>query len=96
MDASPVLRLTALFPEIPEDDREFEVTLTALRADGGLPLVPTVLPKGVIGCWSAESAVASVTVMASRASLAVAAVEALLPDLAGVAGAKFEVRAASV
>lgn len=92
MDATPVLRLNALFPEILEEDREFQVTLTAPRADGGLPLVPAVLPGGVIACWSAESAVVSATVMASRASIAVAAVEALLPDLAGAAGARFEVR----
>lgn len=93
MDATPVLRLNALFPEILDEDREFAVTLTSPRADDGEPLVPTVLPKGVLGCWSAGSVIVSVTVMASRASGAVAAVEALLPDLAGAAGASFEVRA---
>lgn len=88
---SPVVRLNVLFPELAETARPFEVTLTAPRADGGEPLVPAVLPDGVLGCWQADSAVVSVTVLASRASGAVAAVEALLPDMAGARGAKFTV-----
>lgn len=92
-DSQVVVRLNALFPEIIDEEREFAVTLTAPRPDDGEPLVPAVLPKGVLGCWSAESVIVSVNVMASRASGAVAAVEALLPDLARAAGASFEVRA---
>ena len=91
---SPVVHLDVLFADLPVPGREFEVILTAPRQDGGEPLVPVNLPAGVLGCWSAESAVVSVTVCASRASSAVAAVEALVPELAGRAGATFEVRAA--
>ena len=56
--------------------------------------MPRVLPPEVLGCWSADQVVASVTVLAWRPSSAVAAVEALLPELARSADAVVTVRAA--
>ena len=67
--------------------------MTVPRGDGGEPLVPRVLPPEVLGCWSADQVTASVTVLASRPSGAVAAVEALVPELARSAGAVVTVRA---
>jgi hypothetical protein len=56
--------------------------------------VPHALPHAVLGCWSADQVVASVTVLASRPSGAVATAEALVPELARSAGAVVTVRAA--
>lgn len=85
--------MIALWPELEEQPRPFEVVVTVPRTDDGEPLVPCALPDEVIGCWSAESVVLSVTVLASRASAAVSAVEVLVPDLAGAARAEVTVRA---
>jgi hypothetical protein len=48
----------------------------------------------VIGCWSADQVVVSVTVLASRPSGALAVSEVLVPELAGAAGAEVTIRAA--
>jgi hypothetical protein len=93
MDSSPVVSMEALWPEPAGQRRPFEVVITVPRDDGGEPLVPRELPAEVLGCWSAESVVLSVMVMASRGSAAVAAVEVLVPELAGSPKAEVTVRA---
>lgn len=94
MDTAPVVSMDVLWPELAGQRRPFEVVVTVPRADGGEPLVPRVLPPEVLGCWSADQVVASVTVLTWRPSSAVAAVEALVPELARSAGAVVTVRAA--
>src|ERR1700722_13830848 len=91
---SAVVRLNVLFLEIGEQTRPFEVLVTVPRADTGEPLVPHTLPAEVLGCWSADQVVVSVTVLASRPSAAVAAAEVLVPALATAAGAVVSVRPA--
>jgi hypothetical protein len=86
--------MDALWLDMPEPRRPYEVVLTVPREDGGEPLVPRALPTVVLGCWSATQVVASVTVLAARPSAAVAAAEALVPDLAEAAGAIVTVKAA--
>lgn len=54
--------------------------------------MPRSLRAVVFGCWSATQVVASVTVLASRPSMAVAAAEALVPELAQAAGAVVTVK----
>jgi hypothetical protein len=81
MDPLPVVSMDALWPDLAEQRRPFEVVVTVSREDGGGPLVPRALPPEVLGCWSASQVVASVTVLTSRPSLAVAAAEALVPEL---------------
>jgi len=94
MNAPLVVTMDALWPDMPEQRRPYEVMLTVPREDGGEPLVPRALPAVVLGCWSAEQVVASVTVMAARPSMAVAVAEALMPDLAQAAGAIVTVKPA--
>jgi hypothetical protein len=84
--------MDALWPELAEQRRPFEVVVTVPRADGGEPLVPCKLPPEVLGCWSADQVTVSVTVLASRPSGAVAVAELLVPELAGAAGAEVRVR----
>jgi hypothetical protein len=91
-----VVSMDALWPELAGQRRVFEVVVTVPREDGGEPLVPRALPPGVLGCWSADQVVASVSVLGSRPSRAVTAVEALVPELAQAAGAVVTVRAAYV
>jgi len=93
MDAASVVRMDALWPELAGQRRAFEVVVTVPRGDGSEPLVPRALPPEVLGCWSADQVVASVTVLAARPSGAVAAAEALVPELARSAGAVVTVRA---
>lgn len=81
MDAAPAVRMDALWPELAGQRRAFEVVVTVPRGDGGEPLVPRALPPEVMGCWSADQLVASVTLLAARPSGAVAAAEALVPEL---------------
>ena len=94
MDAAPVVKMDVLWPELAGQRRAFEVVVTVPRSDGGEPLAPRALPPEVLGCWSADQVVASVTVLAARPSRAVAAVEALVPELARSVGAVVTVRAA--
>ena len=82
--------------DLSERRRPFEVVVTVPRGDGGEPLVPYALPPVVLGCWSADRVVVSATVNTARPSRAVAAVEALVPELAGAAGASVTVRDAGV
>ena len=89
-----MLSVDALWPELVEQRRAFEVLMTVPREDGGEPFVPHALPRGVLGCRSADQVVASVTVLASRPSGAAAAAEALAPELARSAGAVVTVRTA--
>jgi hypothetical protein len=79
--------------ELADQRRAFEVMVTVPRADGGEPFVPHALPPEVLGCWSADQVVASVTVLTAWPSGAVAAAEALVPELARAAGAVVTVRA---
>jgi hypothetical protein len=53
------------------------------REDGGEPFVPHALPRGVLGCWSVDQVVASVTVLAARPSGAVARPRRLCPNPPG-------------
>ena len=92
MDTLPVVGIDALWPHLPEQRRPYEVVVTVPREDGGEPLVPRSLPAVVFGCWSATQVAASVTVLASRPSMAVAAAEALVPELAQAAGAAVTVK----
>jgi hypothetical protein len=94
MDTAPVVSMDALWPELAEHRHAFEVVMTVPRADGGEPFVPHALPRGVLGCWSADQVVASVTVLASRPSGAAAAAEALAPEIARSAGAVVTARTA--
>jgi hypothetical protein len=91
MDVPSVVSMEALWPELPEQCRPYEVLLTVPREDKGEPLVPREMPPEVLGCWSADTVTVSATVLASRA---VAAVEALVPELAEATGAAVTVRAA--
>jgi hypothetical protein len=84
--------MEALWPELPEQCRPYEVLLTVPREDKGEPLVPREMPPEVLGCWSADTVTVSATVLASRRSRAVAAVEALVPELAEATGAAVTVR----
>ena len=94
MDTAPIVRMDALWPELAGQRRPFEVVVTVPRTDSGGPLVPRALPPEVLGCWSAGQQVASVTVLAVRPSSALAAAEALVPELTRSAGAVVTVRAA--
>ena len=94
MSSPLVVTMDALWPDMPEQRRPYEVVLTVPRQDGGEPLVQRVLPAVVLGCWSATQVVASVTVLAARPSMAVAAAGALVPDLAQAVGAIVTVKAA--
>jgi hypothetical protein len=89
-----MVRMDALWPELAGQRRAFEVMVTVPRSDGSEPLVPRALPPEVLGCWSADQVVASVTVLAARPSGAVAAAEALVPELPRSAGAVVTARAA--
>ena len=89
---APVVTMEALWPELPEQCRPYNVLLTVPREDKGEPLVPRELPSEVLGCWSADTVTVSATVLASRPSRAVAAVEALVPELAEATGAAVTVR----
>lgn len=82
--------MEALWPELPEQCRPYDVLLTAPREDKGEPLVPRELPPEVLACWTADTV--SATVVASRPSRAVAAVHALVPQLAEATGAAVTVR----
>lgn len=92
MSTTPTVTMEALWPELPEQRHSYEVLLTAPREDKGEPLVPRELPPEVLACWTADTVTVSATVAASRPSRAVAAVEALVPELAGGAGASVTVR----
>ena len=92
MDTAPVVSMDALWPDLAEQRRAFEVVVTVPREDSGEPLIPRALPPEVLGCWSADTVTVPATVLASRPSRAVAAVEALVPELAGAAGAAVTVR----
>jgi hypothetical protein len=94
MNEPLAVTMDALWPDMPEQRRPCEVVVTVPREDGGEPLVPRSLPIVVLCCWSATLVTASVTVMAARPSLAVAAAEALVPVLARAAGARVAVKAA--
>jgi hypothetical protein len=94
MSSPLVVTMDALWPDMPEQRRPYEVILTVPREDGGEALVPRTLPAVVLGCWSATQVVASVTVLAARPSTAVAAAEALVPDLAQATGVIVTVKAA--
>jgi hypothetical protein len=91
---TPVITMEALWPELAGQRRPFEVVVTLPRADGGELLVPRQLPAEVLGCWSADQVVLSVTVLASRPSVAVAVAEVLVPELATAAGAVVTARPA--
>jgi hypothetical protein len=68
--------------------------VTVPRQDDGEPLVPRALPPEVLGCWQVDKLVISVTVVASRPSRAVAAVEALVaPELSLAAASDVSVKA---
>jgi hypothetical protein len=81
MDPSPTVNMHALWPELPGQRRPFEVVVSVPREDGGEPLVPRLMPPEVLSCWSADQVIVSATVLASRPAAAVAAVEALVPEL---------------
>jgi hypothetical protein len=93
MSSPLVVSMDTLWRDMPEQRRPYEVVLTVPREDGGEPLVPRALSAVVLGCWSATQVVASVTVLAARPSMAVAAAEALVPDLAQAAGVIVTVKA---
>jgi hypothetical protein len=88
--------MDAPLPELPEQHRSFEVVVRAPRQDRGEPLVPRVLPPEVLGCWSADDVIVSATVLTSGPSLAVAAVEILVPEATCTAGAAVTVRLIAV
>ena len=82
--------METLWPEQAGEQRPYKVVATVPREDGGEPLVPYDLPPEVLACWSADQVTVSATVTASRPSRAVAAVaalEALAPELAGASRA---------
>lgn len=95
MSEPRVVTMDALWPDMPEQRRPYEVVVTVPREDGGEPLVPRALPAVVLGCWSATLVTASVTVMAARPSLAVAAAEALVPELTRATDALVTVKTAA-
>lgn len=72
MDTAPVVSMDALWPDLAEQRRPFEVVVTVPREDSGEPRVPRALPPEVLGCWSADTVMVSATVLASRPSRAVA------------------------
>ena len=80
MDTSPIVSMDALWPELTGQRRAFEVLVTLRLETGGEPFVSRALPPEVFGCWSADQVVATVTVLTSRPSGAVAAAEALVPE----------------
>lgn len=92
MDPLHIVSMDALWPELPGQCRPYEVVLTVPREDGGEPLVPRALPTEVLCCWSADQVMVSVTVLASRPAAAVAAVEALVPELTCAPGAVVAIR----
>jgi hypothetical protein len=94
MSELPLVSMTALWPDLAEQRRAYEVVLTVPRPDGGDPSVPRTLPARVVGAWSANQTIVSITVLATYPSGALAAVEALLPDLARAAGSTITVKAA--
>jgi hypothetical protein len=94
MSELPLVSMTALWPDLAEQRRTYEVILTVPRQDGAGPSVPRTLPARVTDAWSAEQTVVSITVLATYPSGALAAVEALLPDLARAAGSTITVKAA--
>jgi hypothetical protein len=92
MDTAPIVSMDALWPDLAEQRRAFEVVVTVPRKDCGEPLIPRALPPEVFGCWSATTVTVPATVVASRPSRAVSAVEALAPELAKATGAAVTVR----
>ena len=85
--------MEAPWPELAGQPRPFEVVVTVPRTDGGEPLVPYALPAAVLGCWSADRVIASVTVLAPGPSGAVAAAEVLMPELTRASRAALTVHA---
>lgn len=81
--------------ETSEQTRPFEIVMTVPREDSGQPFVSRPLPPGVSGAWSAKSVTISATLTAASASLAVAAIEALVPDLARAEGVRWSVHSPS-
>jgi hypothetical protein len=96
MSESLVVAMDALWPDMPGQRRPYEVVVTVPREDGGEPFVPRSSPAVVLGCWNAWLVTASVTVMAARPSLAVAAAEALVLEFAQAAGAVVTVKVAAL
>jgi len=47
---SPIVSMEALWPELAEQWRPYEVLLTVPREDKGEPLVPREMPPEVLGC----------------------------------------------
>jgi hypothetical protein len=94
MDPPTVVGMDALWAELPEQRRPYEIVLVAPREDTGEPLVPRALPPEVLGCWSADQVIVSAIVPASGPTAAIAAVEALVPELTRAAGTAVTVRAA--
>ena len=94
MDNSPVAGMGALWTKLGGQRRPFEIVLVVPREDVGEPLVPHTLPPEVPGCWSADQVIVSAIVLASGPTAAIAAVEALVPELARASGAAVTVRAA--
>jgi hypothetical protein len=70
------------WPELAEQRRAFEVVVTVPREGDEEPLVPCALPPEVLGYWSADKVIMSAMVRALGHSGAVAAAEALVPELA--------------
>jgi hypothetical protein len=81
MEHPPAVTMEAVRPELASQWRLFEVVMTVPRSDGGEPLVPFTLSAGVLTCWSADEIIVSATVLAGRPSTALAAAEALMPEL---------------
>jgi hypothetical protein len=92
---TPVVSMEALWPDLPEERRTFEVVVTVAREDGGELPAPRALPPEVRGGWSAGQITVKATVRASSASRAVAVIEALVPELTRAVGATMTVRAPS-
>jgi hypothetical protein len=76
-----------LWPEQAGEQCPYKVVTTVPREDGGEPLVPYDLPPEVLACWSADQVTVSATMTASGPSRAVAALDALAPELAGASRA---------
>jgi hypothetical protein len=79
--------------EMTAQGRQFEVVMTVPRLGGSVPLMPRELPDGVFGAWGAVTVTISATVTAAGAGQAVAAVEAIVPDLARADGITVQVHA---
>lgn len=94
IDDTPLVRMSALWPDVAGRERRYEVIVTVGREDRGEPLVPFDLPLAVMACWSADQVTASVVVLAERPSLAAAIAETLMPALACASGALVTVKAA--